>query len=66
MEQFLQELEGTYGNVIGDDVFENMSVREENGTLILNVNGQEITLNQGDEQSVYAAVMAALKAIGLK
>lgn len=66
MEQFLEELQGTYSSAIGDDVFENMSVREENGTLILNVNGQEITLNQGDEQSVYAAVMAALKAIGLK
>lgn len=66
LEQYLQDLQGTYGNIIGNDVFENMSVREENGQLILNVHGQEITLNQGDEQSIFTAVMDALRAVGLK
>lgn len=66
MQQFLQDLQGTYGNVLGNNVFENMEVREENGKLILNVSGEEVTLNQGDEQSIYTAVMDALRAVGLK
>lgn len=66
LEQYLQDLQGTYGNIIGNDVFENMSVREENGQLILNIRGEEITLTQGDEQSIFTAVMDALRAVGLK
>lgn len=66
MQQYIQDLQGTYGSVIGNDVFENMTVREDGDHLILNISGQEVVLGSNDQQSVYLAIMEALRAVGLK
>lgn len=66
MQQYIQDLQGTYGSVIGNDVFENMTVREDGDHLILNISGQEVVLGSNDQQSVYVAIMEALRAVGLK
>lgn len=66
MQQYIQDLQGTYGSVIGNDVFENMTVREDGDHLVLNISGQEVVLGSNDQQSVYLAIMEALRAVGLK
>lgn len=66
LEQYLQDLEGIYGSLIGSDAFDQIDVREENGALILNVNGQDVVINESDQQTVYAAVMKALQQIGIR
>lgn len=64
LESYIKQLESVYGSQIGGDFFDGVDVRQENGQLILNVNGQEVILSSDDEASVYTAVMTALKQIG--
>ena len=66
MQDYLQDLQSTYGSVLGSDVFENMTVREEGDHLVLNISGQEVILGSNDQQSIYMAIMEALRAVGLK
>ena len=55
------------GAVLGDNVdWDAIKVREENNQLFLNVNGQEIALDRGNEQNLYAAIMKALREVGVR
>ena len=63
---YIKDIQSIYSPLIGNDVLRNISVREEGNSLILNVNGEEINLSNTDQQSIYEAIMAALKQVGLK
>ncbi len=63
---YIKDIQSIYSPLIGNDVLGNISVREEGNSLILNVNGEEINLSNTDQQSIYEAIMAALKQVGLK
>ena len=63
---YIKDIQSIYSPLIGNDVLKNISVREEGNSLILNVNGEEINLSNTDQQSIYEAIMAALKQVGLK
>lgn len=63
---YIKDIQSIYSPLIGNDVLGNVSVREEGNSLILNVNGEEINLSNTDQQSIYEAIMAALKQVGLK
>ena len=66
LENYIRDLQSTYGSVIGNDVFDNMSVEKQGDQLILNIAGTEVVLSDGDQQSVYTAIMAALQQVGLR
>lgn len=64
MQSYLEDLKAIYGSTLGTDVFDNIKVTENNGQTVLNINNQEILLSEGEQQSVYAAIIAALRQIG--
>ena len=67
VESYIKSLEGTFGSVLGDKIdWDNISVREENNQMILNVNGQEIKLDAANEQNLYQIIMQALTEIGAR
>jgi len=65
-EDFLANLQTRYGNILSGidwDAIQPARV-DNNNNLVLNVNGQEIILGQGDQQLVMEAVANALRQIG--
>ena len=63
LEDFVNSLESTYGNSL--DGVDWDAIREEViEQLFLNVNGQDVYLNESDQQSVFKAVKKALQEIG--
>ena len=65
-ERKLNYLQTTYGSIVGNEVFKDITVREIGNQLILNVAGKEINLSESDQQSVYEAIMTALQQIGYR
>lgn len=66
LEEYLQTLQTTYGSHFENGDLTDIGVRQENNQLILNVNGQEVILDTGNEQNLYAAIMKALTEIGVR
>ena len=66
LEEYLQTLQTTYGSHFENGDLTDIGVRQENNQLILNVNGQEVVLDTGNEQNLYAAIMKALTEIGVR
>lgn len=67
VEDYIGNLQGTYGSVLGNDVdWDAIQVREENNQMFLTVNGQDIALDTGNEQNLYQAIMKALREIGVR
>lgn len=66
LESYIRDLQSTYGSILGNDVFDNMSVEKQGDQLILNIAGTEVVLSDSDQQSVYTAIMAALQQVGLR
>lgn len=64
IQDYINELKGIYGSVLGNEVFDNITVEQNNGQTILNINKEEILLSEGEQQSIYAAILEALKQIG--
>ena len=65
IQSYIKTLEGVYGSVLGDSVdWDNIKVREENNQLFLTVNGQDIVLNNSEEQNLFEAIKKALTEIG--
>ena len=65
IEDYIQTLSTTYGSLIGTDLFDQISVEQNsNNNLVLNVAGTQIELSNNDQQSVYDAIMKALRAVG--
>lgn len=64
IEDYIQTLSTTYGSLVGTDLFEQISVEENGNNLVLNVAGTPIELSNNDQQSVYDAIMNALRAVG--
>lgn len=63
-QSFLQDISNIYGPLLGSDFFKNMSIEKSGDQLILNVAGKEIQLSNSDQQTVYQAIMDALRQIG--
>ena len=66
LQDYIQDLQTTYGSVLGNDIFNNMSVEKQGEQLILNIAGTEVILSNNDQQSIYEAIMNALKQVGLR
>ena len=66
LQSYVKDIQSIYSPLLGNDVLSKISVREEGNSLILNVNGKEINLSNSDQQSIYEAIMLALKQVGLK
>lgn len=66
LQSYVKDIQSIYSPLLGNDVLSKISVREEGNSLILNVNGEEINLSNSDQQSIYEAIMLALKQVGLK
>lgn len=66
LQSYVKDIQSIYSPLLGNDVLSQISVREEGNSLILNVNGEEINLSNSDQQSIYEAIMLALKQVGLK
>ena len=43
-----------------------MSVEKQGDQLVLNIAGTEVVVSDQDQQSIYEAIMTALKQIGLR
>jgi hypothetical protein len=65
MEQYINELQTTFGSVLGDTIDWEV-LKEEIHQLFLNVNGQTINLTSEEQQNIYEAVEKALTQIGAK
>lgn len=65
-QDFIQDLQSIYGSLIGNQIFEDMSVEQQGNQLVLNIAGTEVVLSSQDQQSVYDAIMTALKQVGLR
>lgn len=63
MEEYIENLKTTYGSVLGDKIDWEV-LKEEIHQLFMNVNGQEITLNEEEQQTIYTAVTSAMTQIG--
>ena len=65
LQDYISSLNTTYGSVLGNKL-NNISTTEEGGKLILNVSGEQITLNQNDQQNLYLTIIKALTELGLR
>ena len=66
LENYIKDLQTTYGSIVGNEVFKDITVREIGNQLILNVAGKEINLSENDQQSIYDAIITALQQVGLR
>ena len=66
LQSYIGTLQSTYGSGFKSGDLDDITVREENNQLILNVNGQEIRLDAQNEENLYDAIMRALTEIGLR
>ena len=66
LENYIRDLQSTYGSVLGNGVFDNMSVEKQGDQLVLNIAGTEVMLSDSDQQSIYTAIMTALQQVGLR
>lgn len=66
LESYIRDLQSTYGSVLGNGIFDNMSVEKQGDQLVLNIAGTEVVLSDGDQQSIYTAIMTALQQVGLR
>lgn len=67
VQDYIGNLQSTYGSVLGNNVeWDAIQVREENNQLFLNVNGNDIPLDTNNEQTLYQAIMKALREVGLR
>ena len=67
VQDYIGNLQSTYGSVLGNNVeWDAIQVREENNQLFLNVNGHDIPLDTNNEQTLYQAIMKALREVGLR
>lgn len=66
LQNYIQDLQTTYGSIVGNEVFKDITVREIGNQLILNVAGKEINLSENDQQSIYDAIITALQQVGLR
>lgn len=67
VQDYIGSLQSTYGSVLGNNVeWDAIQVREENNQLFLNVNGNDIPLDTNNEQTLYQAIMKALREVGLR
>lgn len=64
MQSYLKEMEATFGTIMPNIDWSDVSVRQEGNTVILNIEGKEIVLTEGEQQSVYDAIDNALRQIG--
>ena len=67
-ENYLQTLQTSLGNYLQGVDWTKIQAGENttNNSLVLNVAGQDIELNSQDQQSMYEAIMQALRQLGLK
>jgi hypothetical protein len=65
MQQYLKDIEATYGSALKDFDWDSVSVAETNNSLVLNVAGKEIVLSDQKQQDVYDVIMKALTEIGV-
>ena len=65
LQDYISSLNTTYGSVLGNQL-SNISASEKGNQLTLNVSGEEITLNQNDQQNLYLIIKQALREIGLR
>ena len=66
LQSYIQDLQSVYGSILGNNIFDNVSVEQQGNQLILNVAGKEIVLSDSEQQSVYTAIMNALQQIGYR
>lgn len=66
LEDYIGSLQSTYGNILGGADLEDIKVREENNQLFLTVNGKEVALDTTNEQNLFAAIMKALREVGVR
>ena len=67
VQDYIGSLQSTYGSVLGNNVeWDAIQVREENNQLFLNVNGHDVPLDTNNEQTLYQAIMKALREVGLR
>lgn len=67
VQDYIGSLQSTYGSVLGNNVeWDAIQVREENNQLFLNVNGRDVPLDTNNEQTLYQAIMKALREVGLR
>ena len=66
LEEYLGNLQSTYGSGFKDGDLNDIKIREENNQMFLTVNGKDIMLDTQNEQNLYAAIIKALREIGLR
>ena len=66
LQDYINQLQSRYGYMVGNTDLTDISVREENNSLILNINNREFVLDQSSQESLYAQIMNALRQLGIK
>ena len=66
LEDYIQTLGTTYGPLLGSDIFSNIDAAKQGDSWVLNIAGTEVVLSNSDQQTLYTALLTAMKQIGLK
>lgn len=66
LQNYIQDLQSIYGSKFGNQMFDNISVDKQGDQLILNIAGTEVVVSDQDQQSIYEAIMTALKQTGYR
>ena len=64
MQSYLQQMQSTFASIMPGIDWSDISIERQGNTTILNIAGTEVVLTDGEQQTVYDAIQAALKQIG--
>ncbi len=64
LQSYLEQIRGTFASIMPDINWDDVEVERRGDTTILNIEGKEIVLTEGEQQTVADAVAEALKQIG--
>lgn len=64
MQSYLQEMQSTFAAIMPGVDWSQVDVERSGDSLVLNILGKEITLTDGEQQTIYDAIQSALKQLG--
>ena len=64
MQSYLQQMQSTFAAIMPNVDWSNVDVERQGDSLILNIMGQSIQLNDSEQQTIYDAIQSALRQLG--
>ena len=64
MQDYLQQMQATFASIMPNIDWSQVDVERQGDSLILNIMGQTVQLNDSEQQTIYDAIQSALKQLG--